>query len=76
MALQQEDLQASSQKAPQPSPKDIGFLDPSPQHDFRELRLFHDFHTFHDCIERCESQLGEADIPDFLAKCPRDRALT
>ena len=51
-----EDTQASLQKdlqtLPQPSPKDIGFLDPSLQHDFPELYLFHDAHTFCDHIKR------------------------
>ena len=63
-----------SQKAPKPSTKDIGFLDPSLQHDFPKLCLFHDAHVFCDRIE----QLGflGADILALLPKCLRGEALT
>ncbi|KAL2058745.1 hypothetical protein ABVK25_000036 [Lepraria finkii] len=68
-------LQASSPKALQPSPKDIGFLDPSLQHDFPELCLFHDSNAFCDHLERCRSGFGDADILALLPKCLRGEAL-
>ena len=64
------------QKALQPSAKNIGSLDPSLQHDFSKLCLFHDAYTFHDPIERCKSQFGKADILELLSKCLRGKALT
>ncbi len=69
---------APSLKAPQPSTKDIGFLDPSLQHDFPDLCLFHDAHVFCDRIERCRSKSGflGADILALLPKCLRGEALT
>ena len=72
-ASAQKDLQASPQIAPQPSPKHIGFLDLSLQHDFPELCLFHDAHAFCNRVE----QLGflEADILELLPKCLRGEAL-
>lgn len=44
MASPPKDSYASPKNpnAPQPSPKDIRFLDPSLQHDFPELCLFND----------------------------------
>ena len=64
-----------SPKAPQPSPKGIGFLDSSLQHNFPELCLSHNAHTFCDHIERCRSQFDEADILTPLPKGLRGEAL-
>ena len=80
-----KDSQGSAQKAPQtspqialkPSPKDIGFFDPSLQHDFPELCLFRNIDIFCDRIERCrsESEFLTADIVELLPKCLRGEAL-
>ena len=87
MALPQKDTQASAQadlpapqiappqKAPQPSPKDMGFLDPSLQHDFPDLCLFHNAHDFRNHIKRCRSDFEEAAILELLPKCLRGEAL-
>ena len=79
--FQRRPLKSSSRippPKPKPLPKDIGFLDPSLQHDFPELCLFHDAHTFCDRIERCRSESGflEADILALLPKCLRGEALS
>ena len=92
VALPSKDSQGSAQKAPQiaqqpspkkpspkrkPLPKDIGFLDPSLQHDFPELCLFCDMDIFCDHIERCRSESGflGADILELLPRCLRGEAL-
>ena len=70
--------QASSQIAPQkaPQPTNIRFLDPSLQHNFPELCLFHNVDIFCDRIELCKSKFREADILELLPKCLRGEALT
>ena len=81
-----KDSQAAAQKAPQkaqkpspkrkPLPKDIGFLDPSLQHDFPELCLFRDANIFCDRIELCRPEFGETNILELLPKCLHGEALT
>ena len=70
-----KDSQATVLKAPQPT--NIGFLDPSLQHDFPELCLFRDVDIFCDRIERCRSESGflGADILELLPRCLRGEAL-
>ena len=78
-----KDSQASAQKAPpqlapkpslkKPSPKDIGFLDPSLQQDFPELCLFQNVHIFCERVKRCK--FDETDILELLPKCLRGEAL-
>ncbi|CAF9921791.1 MAG: hypothetical protein ALECFALPRED_001876 [Alectoria fallacina] len=55
-----------------PTPKDIGFFDPSLQYDFPELRLYHDVNIFVDQVP-CD-QYHEADIVQLLPKCLRGAA--
>ena len=55
-----------------PTPKDIGFFDPSIQHDFPKLRLYHDVNVFVDQVP-CD-QYHEADIIKLLPKCLRGAA--
>ena len=55
-----------------PTPKDIGFFDPSLQYDFPELRLYHDVNIFVDQVS-CD-QYHEADIVQLLPKCLRGAA--
>ena len=75
LKLSTELLLKSSPKAPQLSLKDIGFLDPSLQHDFPDLYLFYNSNAFYDYIKRCRSGFGEADILALLPKCLRGEAL-
>ncbi|CAF9943111.1 MAG: Baculoviral IAP repeat-containing protein 5, partial [Alectoria fallacina] len=56
-----------------PTPKDIGFFDPSLQYDFPELRLYHDVNIFVDQVP-CDDQYQEADIVQLLPKCLRGAA--
>ncbi len=58
----------------EPLPKDIGFFDPSLQHDVPELCLFQNAYTFCDHVKRC--RFVAADILELLPKCLRGQALT
>ena len=67
-----EATQVPQQLAPI-SASDIGFFDPSLQHDFPELRLYHDVNVFVDQVQQCDQYL-EADIVQLLPKCLRGAA--
>ena len=53
--------------------KDIGFFDPSLQHDFPELRLYHDVNVFVDQVQQCDQYRG-TDIVQLFSKCLRGAA--
>ena len=70
----QEAPQASPKALqPKPSPKDVGFLDPSLQHDFPKLCLYRGSHAFCNHIE--QSRFDKADTLELLPKCLRGEAL-
>ena len=69
-----KDIHKEASKPAIKSPQDLGFFDPTLQHDFPELRSYDNVYEFINHIQECKDRYREADILQMLPKCLRGPA--